>query len=208
MTGPERKTTLPPERNQPRAPLPAGRASAARRRMKTEKPPHPDVRGDVLPPDGAKTPAALRRGQQNARVFGQNGIAMVRFTCRLPAQCPPEEAPDGLAAQWEDLFTRTKELAAEAETLCRTDLLSRMAKAYDADPDPRKRFRFKGADVTLTCDIADKGEGVFEVLWRFTITEAGESVAEETFCEHLFATLPPPSANSGQRRKKPPAVKQ
>ena len=204
MTGPERKTTQPPERNQPRAPLPIGRASTARRRMKTEKPPHRDVRGDVPPPDGAKTPAAPRRGQQNVRVFGQNGIAMVRFTCRLPVQSPPEGAPDGLAAQWENLFTRAKELAAEAETLCRTDLLSRMSKAYDADPNPRKRFRFKGANVTLTCDIADKGEGVFEVLWRFAITETGKGVTEEAFCEHLLATLPPPPANSGQRRKKPP----
>lgn len=201
MTGSRRKNTLPPQENPPFGSLPEGVLPGVARPTEAERSARQSARPAAPTSQSEKNAsAAFAKGQKRTRVFGRGGIAMVRFTCRLPEERPPEDLPDGAAPQWENLLSRAKALAAEAETLCRTDLLSRTAAVYDADPDPRKRFRFKGTNVTLTCDATRKEEGVFEVLWHFDIENAGHSMTETDFREHLFAALSPPP----QKRKKSP----
>ena len=127
---------------------------------------------------------------------------MVRLTCRLPEDEPPDGFPETCGEMWAAFLSRAQALAEETATLCRTELLPRMQAAYDADPDPRKRFRFKGATVSLTCEIAGEQEGVFEIRWHFAVTEAGKTAADHTFCEHLFTALPPDPAKPERRKRK------
>ena len=152
--------------------------------------------------EGAERVSASGRGQKTSRVFGRGGIAMVRLTCRLPEDEPPDGFPENCGEMWTAFLARAQALAEEIATLCRTELLPRMQAAYDADPDPRKRFRCKGAAVTLTCEIAEEKEGVFEIRWHFAVTEAGKTAADHTFCEHLFTALPPSPAKPERRKRK------
>lgn len=152
--------------------------------------------------EGAERVSASGRGQKTSRVFGRGGIAMVRLTCRLPEDEPPDGFPENCGEMWTAFLARAQALAEEIATLCRTELLPRIQAAYDADPDPRKRFRCKGAAVTLTCEIAVEQEGVFEIRWHFAVTEAGKTAADHTFCEHLFTALPPTPAKPERRKRK------
>lgn len=146
--------------------------------------------------------SASGRGQKTSRVFGRGGIAMVRLTCRLPEDEPPDGFPENCGEMWAAFLARAQALAEETATLCRTELLPRIQAAYDADPDPRKRFRFKGATVTLTCEIAGEQEGVLEIRWHFSVTEAGKTAADHTFREHLFTALPPAPAKPERKKRK------
>jgi len=169
----------------------------------TASSPPPATTSAVRRADSAENAAFSAHGKKTMRVFGQGGIAMVRFVCRLPDERPPDGFPEARETLWTAFLTRAQALAKETEELCRTQLLQRMKEIYDADPDPRKRFRFKGATVTLTCDIGNEKEGVYEVLWHFAVVEAGKNTAEKSFCEHLFTTLPPVPEKARRGKHKP-----
>ena len=128
--------------------------------------------------------------RQTKRTLTAQGIAMVRLSLSVPQ----EETP----GPWAEVCARGQALAEEISQLARQTLLPQTEAAYLADPDPRKRFRFRGIQVTLTCKIEQKEEGVVTLLWHFSFSFEGKAVANRTHSETYCLPLPQRRCN---RRK-------
>ena len=65
--------------------------------------------------------------------------------------------------QWETCPTRSAfycEIGRLAASFCRERLLACAEAAYDEDPDPKKRFRFRAFRYTLIGEAREEGERV------------------------------------------------
>lgn len=125
--------------------------------------------------------------RQIKRTLTAQGIAMVRLFLSVPQ----EEHP----GPWAEVCARGQTLADEIDRLARQTLLPRAEAAYLADPDARKRFRFRGVQVTLSCKIEQEKEGVANFLWHFTLSFDGKTVADRSHSEACCP--PPPSRRTG-----------
>ena len=79
----------------------------------------------------------------------REGTEILRIRIRLP--------------QWETrsaLSEFYREIGERAATFCRETLLPRAEAAFDGDPDPKKRFRFRAFRYTLTGETREEGEHV------------------------------------------------
>ena len=128
--------------------------------------------------------------RQTKRTLTAQGIAMVRLSLSVPE----EETP----GPWAEVCARGQALAEEVSKLARQTLLPQAEAAYLADQNPRKRFRFRGIQVTLTCKIEQKKEGVVTLLWQFSLSFDGKTVANRTHSETYCLPLPQRRCN---RRK-------
>ena len=100
--------------------------------------------------------------------------------------------------QWEALPSVNdfyREMGERAAAFCRTCLSERAEAAYEGDPDPKKRFRFRPLRYTLTGTVAQDGERVRVRLCAELVDENG--VHSHFRDEQLWEgeTMVPPKGN-------------
>ncbi|MBP5209723.1 MAG: hypothetical protein J6125_02570, partial [Clostridia bacterium] len=108
------------------------------------------------PPGEARMKQACRIGMSR-RVFFFRGVAVAE--CRTPRLSTDDPA------SWGEVCERANRTAQTFFDEAETVLLPLAAEAYDADPDPRKRFGGVRARLSVSCR-AYTAEGLLSLGWR------------------------------------------
>ncbi len=113
--------------------------------------------------------------ERRRKSYAEEGVVFVEAQISLPL-------PEGAGAARVRAFYLG--LCDSAERLCERVLLPAAKAAYEADPDPRRRFTLRPYRMTLTATCRSEGERLI-VHRTLAVTHRGRTLFSETAAESV-----------------------
>ena len=164
---------------------------------KQKKPQKGEQNKAALPPHFVLTDVAV----SITKILYEEGVAVLEWHARL--SLPREKKGDKGVARIRDFYLS---LLRSADEFVHTHLLEQEARAYRADPDPRKRFRRARLRLTLDCEELDTSNGCFAARRRVCLSRGSKTLyaheGSELFSLKSGRILPPQNKKQAKREQK------